>query len=140
MIFLDIPTKNGFSFAGSCCGFGGLSCGFASCAFVRVYTDVLILIVFLPWRALGPSVAPSVAPPCTLPCVSQLPLFAQALVPQLATVPAVQGNQTFQVRHLCLFFLAVPDLRCRGSCPGGAFPRSCCRGPWLLVVYFCVTL
>ncbi len=55
----------------------------------------LILIVFLPWQALGASVAPSVALSCTLPCVSQLPLFAQALVSQLATVPAVQGNQTF---------------------------------------------
>jgi hypothetical protein len=40
VVFFDIPIENGFSFAGSCCGFGGLSCGFASCAFVRVYTDV----------------------------------------------------------------------------------------------------
>ncbi len=56
----------------------------------------------------GPSVAPSVAPLCTLPCVSQLPLFAQALVPQLATVLAAQGNQTFPGTPslLFLFFLA----------------------------------
>ena len=53
----------------------------------------LILIVFLP----------SVAPRCTLPCVSHLLLFAQALVPQLATVLAAQGNQTFPGTPSLLF-------------------------------------
>ena len=44
---------------------------------------------------LVPSVAPSVAPPCPIPSVPQWPPFAQAQIPQLATVPARQGIQTF---------------------------------------------
>ena len=95
---------------------------------------------FPPQQALGPSIAHSVAPPYILPSMPQLPLLAQTQVPQVATVPAAQGIHTLPGTPSLFVFLAVPGLRCRGSCPGGAFPRSCCRGPWLLVVYLCITL
>ncbi len=60
---------------------------------------------FPPQQALGPPITPTVAPPCTLPSMPQLPLFAQAQVPQLATVPAAQGIHTFPGTP-SLFFLA----------------------------------
>ena len=67
-----------------------------------VFTAMFNPQSFPPQQVLGPSLAPSVAQPCTLPSVPQWAPFAQALVPQLSTVPAGQGNETvFQVRHLC---------------------------------------
>ena len=62
---------------------------------------------FPPQQALGPSVALSVALLCTLSSVPQWPPFVQALVPQLATVPAGQGNQTFP-GTTSLFFSQYP--------------------------------
>ncbi len=85
---------------------------------------------FPPQQALGPSIAPNVAPPCTRPSVPQLPLFAQAQVPQLVTIPAAQGNQTFPGTP-SLFFsqylvpaagVAVPGVRFRhGLVAPGSF-------------------
>ena len=58
---------------------------------------------FPPHQALGRSIASSVAPACTLPSVPHWPPFAQALVPQLATVPAGQGTKMFPgTPSLCL--------------------------------------
>jgi hypothetical protein len=53
---------------------------------------------FPPQQALGPSIAPSVAPPCTLSSLPQLPLFAQAQVPQLATQPRSQALSSMRGR------------------------------------------
>ena len=50
---------------------------------------------FPPQQAFGPSVAPNVSPTSTVPSVPQLLPFALTQLPQLATVPAGQGNPTF---------------------------------------------
>ncbi len=75
---------------------------------------------FPPQQALGPLVAPSVAPPRTRSSVPQLPLFAQAQVPQLATVPATQGNQTFPGTP-SLFFIQYQVPRAGVAVPGVRF-------------------
>ena len=82
---------------------------------------------FPPHQALGPSIAPNVAPPCTPPSVPQLPLFAQAQVPQLATIPAAQGNQTFPGTP-SLFFSQYLVL-----VPAGGVAVPGCVGSWPLV-------
>ena len=101
---------------------------------------------FPPQQALGPSLAPSVAPPCTLPRVPQWPPFAQALVSQLATVPAGRGTKLkadFSMYAIFVFSqypvtdtgVSIPGVRFAGHSfvpPGSsaylpaAFSLGCC--------------
>ena len=77
---------------------------------------------FPPQQAFGPPVAPNVSPTSTVPRVPQLLPFAQTQLPQLATVPAGQGNPTFPGTP-SLFFnqYPVPGV----SIPGVRFPGHC---------------
>ena len=95
---------------------------------------------FPPQQALGPSIASSVAPPCTLPSMPQLPLFAQAQVPQLATVPVAQGNI-----FVC-FFSQCPVSGAGVAVPGVRFPGHAAMAPcsslciYVLPCNFCINL
>ncbi len=102
---------------------------------------------FPPQQALGPSIAPTVAPPCTLQSMPQLPLFAQAQVPQLATVPAAQGIHTLSRYAIFVcFFLAVPVSGAGVAVPGVRFPGHAVVAPgsslciYVLPCNFCINL
>ena len=87
---------------------------------------------FPPQQAFGPSVAPHVSPTSSVP---QLLPFTQTQLPQLATVPAGQGNPTFPGTP-SLFFNQYPVSGPGVSIPG-YFPRSwfCCF--WFALVSPC---
>ena len=91
---------------------------------------------FPPQQAFGPSVAPNDSPTSTVPRVPQLLPFAQTQLPQLATVPAGQGNPTFPATP-SLFFNQYPVSGPGVSIPGGSFPRSLFRCFWFALVSPC---
>ena len=76
---------------------------------------------FPPQQAFGPSVAPNVSPISTVPSVPHLLPFTQTQLPQLATVPAGQGNPTFPGTP-SLFFNQYPVPGPGVSIPGVHFP------------------
>ena len=98
-------------------------------------------------QALGPSITPTVAPPCTVPSMPQLPLFPQAQLPQLATVPATQGIHTFPGTPSLLFFFSQCPVSGAGvAVPGVRFPGHAVVAPgsslciYVLPCNFCINL